>query len=144
MRAKQIITLCPHRMELSPVPSRFQSDVGADVRRVVESTVDEVLTGQPGLAKDAAANIAQIAAAIAVAVLALPLAQQKRLKARSADIANMIAALVRDDALAERLEIPEPSEVERTKASGLGELGRPVSSDRSSPLFSLCRMVRSS
>src|SRR3546814_16895712 len=70
------------------------------------------LTRQPGLAKGAAANTAQIVAAVAAAVVGLPAAQQKRLKSKSADFADMIAAFARDEMSADRIEIPEPSEVE--------------------------------
>lgn len=83
--------------------------------------MNEALTRQPGLAKSAAANTAQIVAAVAAVVVALPPAQQKRLKSKSADVADMIAALAREDAPA-RIEIPEPTEIEAGKGSGFGEL----------------------
>lgn len=98
------------------------ADARAGVRRLVASEVGEVLTRQPGLAKTAAANTAQIVAAVAAAVVALPAAQQKRLKSKSADVADMIAAFARDDAPTERIEIPEPAEVEPKKGTGFGEL----------------------
>src|SRR3546814_12030772 len=47
---------------------------------------------------------------------------QKRLKSKSADFADMIAAFARDEMSADRIEIPEPSEVEPLKGSGFGEL----------------------
>src|SRR3546814_13876917 len=80
------------------------------------------LTRQPGLAKGAAANTAQIVAAVAAAVVGLPAAQQKRLKSKSADFADMIAAFASDEMSADRLEIPEPSDVEPLKDRGVGEL----------------------
>jgi len=94
----------------------------AGVRRLVASEVSEALTRQPGLAKGAAANTAQIVAAVAAAVVGLPAAQQKRLKSKSADFADMIAAFARDDVPAERIIIPEPTKVEPRKGSGFGEL----------------------
>src|SRR3546814_13811046 len=48
--------------------------------------------------------------------------QQKRLKNKSADVADMIAALARDDAPAGRLVIPDPTKVEPRKGAGFGEL----------------------
>src|SRR3546814_1320909 len=93
------------------------ADARAGVRRLVASEVSEALTRQPGLAKGAAANTAQIVAAVAAAVVGLPAAQQKRLKSKSADFADMIAAFARDEMSADRIEIPEPSEVEPLKRS---------------------------
>src|SRR3546814_3172056 len=72
------------------------ADARAGVRRLVASEVSEALTRQPGLAKGAAANTAQIVAAVAAAVVGLPAAQQKRLKSKSADFADMIAAFARE------------------------------------------------
>lgn len=94
----------------------------AGVRRLVASEVRDALTRQHGLAKGAAANTAQIVAAVAAAVVGLPPTQQKRLKSKSADFANMIAAFARDDAPPERIKIPEPTKVERRKGTGFGEL----------------------
>lgn len=101
------------------------ADARAGVRRLVASEVGEALTRQPGLAKTAAANTAQIVAAVAAAVIALPPAQQKRLKSKSDDVADLIAAFARDDAddaSAGRIVISDPAVVERSKGSGLGEL----------------------
>src|SRR3546814_1215276 len=85
--------------------TQFQNaDARAGLRRLVASEVSEALTRQPGLAKTVAANTAQIVAAVAAAVVALPPAQQKRLKNKSADVADMIAALARDAAPAGRSE----------------------------------------
>lgn len=98
------------------------ADAKAGVRRLVASEVSEALTRQPGLAKGAAANTAQIVAAVAAAVVGLPPAQQRRLKSKSADFANMIAALARDDIPAKRIEIPEPATVEARKGTSFGEL----------------------
>lgn len=98
------------------------ADARAGVRRLVASEVSEVLTRQPGLAKAAAANTAQIVAAVAAAIVALPPAQQKRLKAKSNDVADMIAAFARDDAPAAKIEIAEPAEIEPRKGAGFGEL----------------------
>lgn len=98
------------------------ADARAGLRRLVASEVGEALTRQPGLAKATAANTAQIVAAVAAAVIALPLAQQKRLKGKSADVADMIAALARGDAPTGRIEIPEPAKVEPRKGAGFGEL----------------------
>ncbi|WP_041393299.1 antitoxin Xre/MbcA/ParS-like domain-containing protein [Sphingobium sp. SYK-6] len=97
------------------------ADTRAGLRRLVASEVNEALTRQPGLAKSAAANTAQIVAAVAAVVVALPPAQQKRLKSKSADVADMIAALAREDAPV-RIEIPEPTKIELGKGSGIGEL----------------------
>ncbi|UVO52013.1 hypothetical protein M0208_16395 [Sphingomonas sp. SUN019] len=82
---------------------QLHGDASAGVRGLVESKVGEVLTGQPDLTKGAAADTAQIAAVVAAAVIALPLAQQKRLKAKIADVVDMIAALACNDDLAERV-----------------------------------------
>lgn len=98
------------------------ADTQAGVRRLVANEVSEALTRQSGLAKAAAANTAQIVAAVAAAVVALSPAQQKRLKSKSAAVADMIAAFARDDAPIERIVIPEPTEIERRKGSGFGEL----------------------
>jgi len=98
------------------------ADDRAGVRRLVASEVSEALTRQSGLAKTVAANTAQIVAAVAAAIVALPPAQQKRLKGKSADVAEAIAALAREDASAERIEIPEPTSVEPRKGTGFGEL----------------------
>lgn len=101
------------------------ADARAGVRRLVASEVGEALTRQPGLAKTAAANTARIVAAVAAAVIALPPAQQKRLKSKSDDVADLIAAFARDDAddaSAGRIVISDPAVVERSKGSGLGEL----------------------
>lgn len=98
------------------------ADARAGVRRLVASEVSEALTRQPGLAKSVAANTAQIVAAVAAAVVGLSPTQQKRLKSKRADVADMIAALARDDAPAERITIPEPVKVEPRRGTGLGEL----------------------
>lgn len=96
----------------------------AGVRRLVASEVSEALARhEPGLAKTAAANTAQIVAAVAAAVVGLSPSQQKRLKSRSGDLADMIAAWARDDDKAnDRIEIPAPSEVEPRKGAGFGEM----------------------
>src|SRR3546814_19888696 len=78
------------------------ADTRAGVRRLVADEVSEALTRQSGLAKTAAANTAQIVAAVAAAVVGLSPAQQKRLKSKSADVADMIAAFARDDMPAEQ------------------------------------------
>ncbi len=98
------------------------ADTRAGVRRLVADEVSEALTRQSGLAKVAAANTAQIVAAVAAAVVGLSPAQQKRLKSKSADVADMIAAFARDDIPAERIVIPEPTTIERVKGSGFGDL----------------------
>src|SRR3546814_255281 len=98
------------------------ADTRAGVRRLVADEVSEALTRQSGLAKTAAANTAQIVAAVAAAVVGLSPAQQKRLKSKSADVADMIAAFARDDMPAERIVIPEPATIERGKGSGFGDL----------------------
>src|SRR3546814_4946395 len=108
------------------------ADARAGVRRLVASEVSEALTRQPGLAKGAAANTAQIVAAVAAAVVGLPAAQQKRLKSKSADFADMIAAFARDEMSADRIEIPEPSEVQPLRDSGFGELVDAEEGDRKS------------
>ncbi|QCI78796.1 hypothetical protein E6W36_01705 [Hankyongella ginsenosidimutans] len=89
----------------------------ADVRRLVATEVGDALARhEPGLAKIAAANTAQIVAAVAAAVIALPAAQQKRLKSRTGDLTNMIAAWVRDDQADHRIAIAAPPQVEPRKA----------------------------
>jgi hypothetical protein len=102
--------------------TQLHGDTHAGVRRLIADEVSEVLTRQPGLAKAVAANTAQIVAAVAAAVVALPLTQQKRLKAKSADVADMIAAFARNDLPVERIIIPQPATVEKSKGSGFGEL----------------------
>jgi hypothetical protein len=103
--------------------TQFESaDTRAGLRRLVANEISEALTRQPGLAKTVAANTAQIAAAVVDAIVALPRAQQKRLKGKSADVAEAIAALARDDTPAERIIIPQPTKVEQSKGSGFGEL----------------------
>jgi len=97
------------------------ADAQAGVRRLVASEVSEALARQPGLAKAAAANTAQIVAAVAAAIVGLPPAQQKRLKSKKADLADMIAVLAREDA-GERIEITAPSTVEPRKGTGFGAL----------------------
>jgi hypothetical protein len=65
----------------------------AGVRKLVASEVSDALTRyEPSLAKAAAANTAQIVATVAAAVVGLSPSQQKRLKSRSGDLADMIAA----------------------------------------------------
>lgn len=98
------------------------ADARAGVRRLVASEVSEALTRQSGVARTVAANTAQIVAAVAAAVVGLPPAQQRRLKSKSADFADMIAAFAREDAPTERIVIPEPAEVEPRKGTGFGEL----------------------
>lgn len=98
------------------------ADARAGVRRLVANEVSEALTRQSGVARTVAANTAQIVAAVAAAVVGLPPAQQRRLKSKSADFADMIAAFAREDASAERIVIPEPTEVEPRKGTGFGEL----------------------
>lgn len=100
----------------------LSADARAGVRRLVASEVNDALTRQPGLAKAAAANTAQIVGAVAAAVMSLSPAQQKRLKGKSNDVADMIAAFARDEAPAERIFIPEPVDIEHSKGSGFGEL----------------------
>lgn len=102
--------------------TQLPSTEARDLRRLVASEVSEALTRRPGLAKTMAANTAQIAAAVVAAIVALPPAQQKKLKGKSANVADAIAALARDDAPAERIIIPEPAKVEPRKGSGFGEL----------------------
>lgn len=98
------------------------ADTQAGVRRLVANEVGETLTRQSGLAKAVAANTAQIVAAVAAAVVGLSPAQQKRLKSKSADVADMIAAFAREETPAERIVIPEPTMIERGNGSGFGEL----------------------
>jgi hypothetical protein len=98
------------------------ADARAGLRRLVASEVNHALVRQSGLAKTSAANTAQIAAAVVDAIVALPRAQQKRLKGKSADVAEAIAALARDDVPAERIIIPEPAQVEPPTGTGFGEL----------------------
>jgi len=98
------------------------ADARAGLRRLVASEVSEALTRQSGLARTAAANTAQIVAAVAAAIIELPPAQQRRLKGKSADVARAIAALARDDTPADRISIPAPASVEARKGSGFGEL----------------------
>jgi len=98
------------------------ADTRAGLRQLVISEVSEALTRQSGVAKSMAANTAQIAAAVVDAIVTLPPAQQKRLKGKSADVAEAIAALARNDTPAERIIIPEPAEVEPRKGTGFGEL----------------------
>jgi len=95
----------------------------AGVRRLVASEVSDALTRhEPGLAKTTAANTAQIAAAVAAAVVGLPQSQQKRLKGRTGDLTDMIAAWARESKADDRIEIPAPAEIEPRKGTGFGEL----------------------
>lgn len=98
------------------------ADTLADVRRLVASKVSEALARQPGLASTTVTNTAYIAAMVAAAIIALPFAHQKRLKGKSADVADMIVALASDDAPRKRIEIPEPARVESSKGVSFGEL----------------------
>lgn len=95
----------------------------AGVRKLVASEVSDALTRyEPSLAKAAAANTAQIVATVAAAVVGLSPSQQKRLKSRSGDLADMIAAWARDDNANGPIEIPAPVEIESRKGAGFGEL----------------------
>ena len=95
----------------------------ADVRKLVASEVSDALTRhEPSLAKAAAANTAQIVATVAAAVVGLSLSQQKRLKSRSGDLTDMIAAWARDEKADDRIEIPTLAKVEPRKGRGFGEL----------------------
>lgn len=95
----------------------------AGVRRLVASEVSDALTRhEPGLAKATAANTAQIVAAVAAAVVGLSPSQQKRLKSRSGDLTDMIAAWARDDKAEDRIEIATPAKVETRRGTGFGEL----------------------
>lgn len=95
----------------------------ADVRRLVASEVSDALARhEPGFAKTAAANTAQIVAAVAAAVIGLPASQQKRLKSRTGDLTDMIAAWARDDTPGDRIAIAFPAKVEPRKGTGFGEL----------------------
>jgi hypothetical protein len=99
------------------------ADARAGVRKLVASEVSDVLTRHaPSLAKTAATNTAQIVGAVAAAVVGLSPAQQKRLKSRSGDLVDMIAAWAGDDALSGRIDIRNPAEVEPRKGAGFGEL----------------------
>jgi len=95
----------------------------AGVRKLVASEVSDALTRyEPGLAKAAAANTAQIVATVAAAVIGLSPSQQKRLKSRSGDLTDMITAWARGDKADDRIEIPAPAKVEPRKGAGFGEL----------------------
>lgn len=95
----------------------------AGVRRLVASEVSDALARhEPGLAKATAANTAQIVAAVAAAIVGLPLSQQKRLKSRTADLTDMIAAWARDDKVSDKIALPAPAVVEPRKGTGFGEL----------------------
>src|SRR3546814_19434666 len=94
------------------------ADTRAGVRRLVADEVSEALTRQSGLAKTAAANTAQIVAAVAAAVVGLSPAQQQRLKSKSADVADMIAAFSRAEMPAQRIVLPQQATIKRCKGSG--------------------------
>jgi hypothetical protein len=99
------------------------ANVCAGVRKLVASEVSDALTRyEPGLTKAAAENTAQIVATVAAAVVGLSPSQQKRLKSRSGDLADMITAWARDDQADDRIEIPVPAKVEPRKGTGFGEL----------------------
>lgn len=104
--------------------TQFQSaDARAGVRKMVASEVSDALARyEPGLAKGAAANTAQIVATVAAAVVGLSPSQQKRLKSRSDDLTDMITAWARGDTADDRIEIPAPTAVEPRKGTGLGAL----------------------
>lgn len=96
---------------------------GAEVRRLVAHEVSDALTRhEPGFAKTATANTAQIVAAVAAAVIGLPASQQKRLKSRTSDLTDIITAWARDDGADDRIAIAVPTAVETRKGTGLGEL----------------------
>ncbi|WP_157219177.1 antitoxin Xre/MbcA/ParS-like domain-containing protein [Flavisphingomonas formosensis] len=98
-------------------------DARAGVRKLVASQVSDALARhQPGLAKAVAANTAQIVATVAAAVIGLSPSQQKRLKSRSSDLADMVAAWARDEQTGDGIAIPAPAEVEPRKGTGFGEL----------------------
>jgi hypothetical protein len=96
---------------------------GAKVRRLVAHEVSDALSRhEPGFAKTAAANTAQIVAAVAAAVIGLPASQQKRLKSRTGDLTDMITAWARDERADDRMAIVVPTAVEVRKGTGFGEL----------------------
>ena len=98
-------------------------NAGADVRRLVASEVSDALARhEPGFAKTATANTAQIVAAVAAAVIGLPASQQKRLKSRTGDLTDMISAWARDDTTGGRIAIAFPAKVEPRKGTGFGDL----------------------
>lgn len=71
--------------------------VDAGVRKIVASEVSEALPRyQPPLTRSSASNTAQIAAVVAVTVIGLSPAEQKRLKTRYADLAAMIETLAHE------------------------------------------------
>src|SRR3546814_12241996 len=94
------------------------ADTRAGVRRLVADEVSEALTRQSGLAKTAAANTAQIVAAVAAAVVGLSPAQQKRVTSKSADVPDMIADFARAEMPAERLALPAPPHHYRAQGRG--------------------------
>lgn len=98
------------------------ADARAGVRKLVTNEVNDALTrNEPGLAKTAATNTAQIVGVVAAAIVGLSPSQQKRLRNRSADLVDMIAAWAREDSADDRMEISMPA-VEPRKGAGFGAL----------------------
>src|SRR3546814_16801137 len=100
------------------------ADTRAGVRRLVADEVSEALTRQSGLAKTAAANTAQIVAAVAAAVVGLSHAQQKRSKSKSADVADMIGEFAPADMPGDGTGITEPATSDGDTGSGVGGTDR--------------------
>lgn len=97
-------------------------DSPAGVRRLIASEVGAALARETGLGKNAASNTAQIVAAVAATLIALPADQLKLVKANSARIGEMITALAHGEAPDQFISIPAPTAVEPRKGSGLGEV----------------------
>lgn len=99
----------------------------AQVDRIVAAEIAEVIArhnaGKPKAAVDATGRLA---AALATAAAALPLASQMKLLTSKPkqDIKRLVSALLElsSDKPSGRLIIPEPKEVEDSKGTGFGEL----------------------
>lgn len=99
----------------------------AQVDRAVAAEIAKVIArhnaGKPKAVIDATGRLA---ARLAEAAAALPLASQKKLLTGKPkqDVERMVSALLElsSDAPAERIAIPEPKEIEVSKGTGFGEL----------------------
>jgi len=94
----------------------------AMVRRLIAAEVGAALTRETGLGKNAVSHTAQIVAAVAATLIALPADQMKLVKANSARIGEMITALAHGEAPDQFISIPAPTTVEPHKGSGFGEV----------------------
>lgn len=99
----------------------------AQVDRAVAAEIAAVIARHnAGKPKSVVEATGRLAARLAAAAAALPLASQKKLLTGKPkqDIKRMAGALLElsSDAPAERIAVPEPADIERSKGSGFGKL----------------------